>query len=68
MQIIRATDDLTVNGMIYSGFPILVDKDLELVMPVNKFLIYTLLHRGRVSRRGIGEPKERNTICGLPTK
>ena len=61
MQIIRATDDLTINGMTYSGFPILVDKDLELVMPANKFLIYKLLHRGRASRRGVGKSEERNT-------
>jgi integrase/recombinase XerD len=51
MKIYRATEDFKLNGVVYAGFPIIVDSAMELVWDVHQFLVYYCLTRGRVQSK-----------------
>ena len=48
MRLVFATDDFTLYSVGYPGFPIILNKEMEVVEEVLFFLIYHCIHRGRV--------------------
>jgi integrase len=58
MDLVFATKEFKLHGMSYSGFPILLDSEMRDVEPVNDFLLYHLIQRGR-----IGSKKSWRTIA-----
>jgi integrase/recombinase XerD len=48
LDLFLATDDFHINGVAYPDFPLLVNKDMELVEEVLDFLIKHCITRGRV--------------------
>ena len=51
MRLIKSNDEFSLHGVSYKGFPLVVDKDMEIVRPVYKFLLYQCLVRGRVNSK-----------------
>lgn len=48
MRLIKATDDFKLNNHPYPDFPLILDKEMELVWSAHQFLIYFCITRGRV--------------------
>jgi len=48
MQLILSTEDFTIHGVSYPGFPLVVDKKMELQEEVFDFLVNQCITRGRV--------------------
>lgn len=48
MRLIKATDDFKLNNHPYPDFPLILDKEMELVWNAHQFLIYFCITRGRV--------------------
>jgi integrase/recombinase XerD len=48
LDLFLATEDFKIKGVVYSGFPLLVNKDMELVKEVFDFLVKQCITRGRV--------------------
>ena len=48
MRLVLATDAFTLNGIRYSGFPLILDDRMRLIEEVHAFLIHTCLRAGRV--------------------
>ena len=48
MLLLLATDEFTIRGVSYRGFPLVVDQDMMLVEEVFDFLINQCITRGRV--------------------
>lgn len=48
MQLISSTDDFVINGMSYSGIPLLVDSEMQIVEPVLGFIVKRCIERGGV--------------------
>lgn len=48
MRLVLATDAFTLNGIRYSGFPLILDDRMRLIEDVHSFLIHTCLRSGRV--------------------
>jgi site-specific recombinase XerD len=48
MRLIKSTDDFKLNNHPYPDFPIILNKDMELVWSVHQFLVYFCITRGRV--------------------
>jgi integrase/recombinase XerD len=48
MDLVTSTEDFKIQGISYPDFPILVDKDGEIVMYAVEFLVYHCLKRGNV--------------------
>jgi len=51
VRLILSSSDFVVGGVPRPGFPLLFDRDMELVPRANEFLIYFLLHRGSVGSK-----------------
>lgn len=51
MRLIKATEDFSLNNHSYSGFPLIVNSEMELVNEVHQFLVYYCITRGRVSSK-----------------
>lgn len=48
MLLIKSTTDFKVNGLPYAGVPILVNSEMQVVLPVLRFVIYQLVQNGRI--------------------
>lgn len=48
MDLIFATEDFQIHGRSYPGFPILLDRHIDVVEPAHHFLVHECLQRGRV--------------------
>lgn len=48
MRLIFSTDEFKLNNVSYPGFPLILNKDMELVEPALQFLVAHCIKRGRV--------------------
>lgn len=46
MRLLTTDASFVLNGLPYQGIPFLLDEEMRLVEPVNRFLIYNSIHRG----------------------
>lgn len=48
MDLVFATEDFTLNGFSYPGFPILLDHNMDFIEETHQFLVHECIKRGRV--------------------
>jgi len=48
LLLIHSTEDFTIQGISYPSIPILVNREMEVVEPVLRFIVYQAVHNGKV--------------------